>query len=48
MRFLDQTQNMAGKEASNINYETELSALHEMVNNSTNKEIWGPTTLDLQ
>ncbi|KAJ0171440.1 hypothetical protein K1T71_012990 [Dendrolimus kikuchii] len=31
VRFLDQTQNMADKEASNINYETELSALHEMV-----------------
>ncbi|XP_039745183.1 phosphoinositide 3-kinase regulatory subunit 4 isoform X2 [Pararge aegeria] len=31
VRFLDQTQNMADKEAANINYETELSALHEMV-----------------
>nr|XP_026490415.1 phosphoinositide 3-kinase regulatory subunit 4 isoform X1 [Vanessa tameamea] len=31
LRFLDQTQNMADKEAANINYETELSALHEMV-----------------
>ncbi|XP_048484293.1 phosphoinositide 3-kinase regulatory subunit 4 [Plutella xylostella] len=31
VRFLDQTQNMGGKEATNINYETELSALHEMV-----------------
>ncbi|XP_041971823.1 phosphoinositide 3-kinase regulatory subunit 4 [Aricia agestis] len=29
--FLDQTQNMVEKEAVNINYETELSALHEMV-----------------
>ncbi|XP_047035131.1 phosphoinositide 3-kinase regulatory subunit 4 [Helicoverpa zea] len=31
VRFLDQTQNMVEKEAANINYETELSALHEMV-----------------
>ncbi|KAG6449302.1 hypothetical protein O3G_MSEX005972 [Manduca sexta] len=31
VRFLDQTQNMIDKEAANINYETELSALHEMV-----------------
>ncbi|CAG4938820.1 unnamed protein product [Colias eurytheme] len=31
VRFLDQTQNMVDKEAANINYETELSALHEMV-----------------
>ncbi|KPJ19703.1 Phosphoinositide 3-kinase regulatory subunit 4 [Papilio machaon] len=31
VRFLDQTQNMADKETANINYETELSALHEMV-----------------
>ncbi|XP_026750400.2 phosphoinositide 3-kinase regulatory subunit 4 isoform X2 [Galleria mellonella] len=31
VRFLDQTQNMFDKEAANINYETELSALHEMV-----------------
>ncbi|XP_028172381.1 phosphoinositide 3-kinase regulatory subunit 4 isoform X2 [Ostrinia furnacalis] len=31
VRFLDQTQNMVDKEATNINYETELSALHEMV-----------------
>ncbi|XP_063387877.1 phosphoinositide 3-kinase regulatory subunit 4 [Cydia fagiglandana] len=30
VRFLDQTQNMVDKEAA-INYETELSALHEMV-----------------
>ncbi|KAF9411600.1 hypothetical protein HW555_009672 [Spodoptera exigua] len=33
VRFLDQTQNMVDKEAANINYETELSALHEMVSN---------------
>ncbi|CAH0696333.1 unnamed protein product [Spodoptera exigua] len=31
VRFLDQTQNMVDKEAANINYETELSALHEMI-----------------
>ncbi|RVE51799.1 hypothetical protein evm_003602 [Chilo suppressalis] len=31
VRFLDQTQNMVDKETANINYETELSALHEMV-----------------
>ncbi|CAG9792987.1 unnamed protein product [Diatraea saccharalis] len=31
VRFLDQTQNMVDKESANINYETELSALHEMV-----------------
>ncbi|XP_053618179.1 phosphoinositide 3-kinase regulatory subunit 4 [Plodia interpunctella] len=31
VRFLDQTQNMVDKEAAKINYETELSALHEMV-----------------
>ncbi|XP_059055850.1 phosphoinositide 3-kinase regulatory subunit 4 [Achroia grisella] len=31
VRFLDQTQNTVDKEAANINYETELSALHDMV-----------------
>ncbi|CAH2097621.1 unnamed protein product [Euphydryas editha] len=31
LRFLDQTQNRTDKAAANINYETELSALHEMV-----------------
>lgn len=31
VRFLDQTQNTIDKEATNINYETELCALHEMV-----------------
>ncbi|CAB3249651.1 unnamed protein product [Arctia plantaginis] len=31
VRFLDQTQNMVDKEAANINYESELSTLHEMV-----------------
>lgn len=32
LRFLDQTQNMENpKESAKLNYESELSALHEMV-----------------
>ncbi|KAL4708632.1 hypothetical protein ACJJTC_008158, partial [Scirpophaga incertulas] len=31
VRFLDQTQSMKEKEVTSINYESELSALHEMV-----------------
>lgn len=36
LRFLDQTQNMDNpKESAKINYESELSALHEMVSTIT-------------
>ncbi|GBP54418.1 Phosphoinositide 3-kinase regulatory subunit 4 [Eumeta japonica] len=42
VRFLDQTQNVAGAEATNLNYESELSALHEMVRSTVSSLLTDP------